>query len=425
MDLRRGSQHEYGRSRGGDGGGYASSSGRAIPPTAVPSLSTGQGFYTVESLQGATMVPPPQPAPPPPRLLPPLERYARDLPPPRLHPAERRDFGAFDRRYPPPPTVPRKMMMMPPPDMPLPRRGGPGMLHHHRPPPPPPFMGDARMPVFHPGRRDLRNGWGPGDFERHTFDRSRDRVRPSQRIKAKKQAEKTDKPAPRAKSPSKSEAVADKRHKGEGGPGWCTLCKIDCCNSDSLKKHLVGKRHKKQIESQTQVDKAGDTEEAKEEGGDTVTASVEAAGDEIVDKDNEQGETVGSMEGGMDLESTEAMVVEAPKGEHDSEAAEPKPVAGKKRGSKDVVTPKKKPRKSATSDAPNPTPAPAVKGSEEDHASEKSSISLKSKGEDSELPTSDKKPVEESMNEGMDGEKEVREVTDLESGRAGQSAEVQ
>eukprot|EP00250_Pteridium_aquilinum_P003989 c14245_g1_i1 orf=518-1105(-) len=195
MDPRRGLQQEYGRSRGGDGGGYGplpSSSGRAIPPTAVPSLSTGQGFYTVESLQGATMVPPPQPAPPPPRLLHPPEPYPRDLPPPRvshrLHPADRGDFAPFDRRYPPPPAAGRKMMMMPPPDLPLQRRQegmrGHGMLHHH---PPPPFMGDPRMPGFFPGRREppLRGGWGPsGDYDRHISDRGRDRdrSRPSQLV---------------------------------------------------------------------------------------------------------------------------------------------------------------------------------------------------------------------------------------------------
>ncbi|MCO5547676.1 hypothetical protein L7F22_001127 [Adiantum nelumboides] len=455
MDPRRGVQHEYGRSRGGDGGVYGahpSSSGRAIPPTGVPSLSTGQGFYTVESLQGATMVPPPQPAPPPPRLLPPMEPYARDLPPHRLHPAERRELAPFDRRYPPPPAIARKMMMMPPPDLPLPRRGGPGMLHH----PPPPFMGDPRMRGFPPGRRDPRSGWGPGDFEQHAFDRSRDRVGPSlvKRMKAKKPAQRTDKPVAQAKSLSNSvgaadkKSSADKRNTVDGGPGWCALCKIDCCNADSLKKHLIGKRHKKQLESQSHAHKAGDkTEEAKEEGVAMTIASDEAAGKMLTNKDNEQGETIASKEGDMDntdLNPTEATTVEASKGEGNSQTSEPKPVAGKKRVLKDAVKPKKKPRNSAASDTPNSVPATAGKGSEgvtttveglaelpvpdlkgADPASKKSSISLKSEGDVIEPPTSNKQPVEESVNEGMDGEKEVRNAIDLENGRAGQSAKVQ
>ncbi|MCO5597969.1 hypothetical protein L7F22_052057 [Adiantum nelumboides] len=151
MDLRRGWQYEYERSRGA-GGGY----GTPASFPAVPSLSTGQGFYTVESLQGATMLSPPQPVPSTTRVLPPLAPYARDfLPSPVLHSAHRGDFGPHERRYPTLPVVSRDLMTAPPQDMPYTRHGD--GLHSPDIPPhrlPPPFMGDSRLPGVSPGRNE-------------------------------------------------------------------------------------------------------------------------------------------------------------------------------------------------------------------------------------------------------------------------------
>lgn len=457
MDPRRALQHEYGRTRGGDGGGYGtvpSSSGRAIPPTAVPSLSTGQGFYTVESLQGATMVPPPQPAPPPPRLLPPLEPYPRDLPPPRhserFLPAERGDFGSFDRRYPP---SGRKMMMMPHPDMPLARRGevlrGRGMPQH----PFPPYMGNPRMPGF-PGRRELplRGRWGPSDdYNRHFPDRDRDWIRPSQRIRPRKQP----KPVPQAKSFSKSAAAdkrspADKQTGLEGGPTWCAVCKIDCPTADSLKMHTAGKKHKKQMESQAQVEGPSEKPDESKNEGDVVTAAAEEGAEKPIK--SEVGENVADKGGELALSSGENMVVEDMKGEAKSEATEiagtPKPanpVAGKKRVIKDVAQSKKKLRKSTVSDdtlkstaevksqgTPNASkvlestmPDAQMKGADHDPCLKKSADSLGGEVDEPLVSGGNALPSAEEIPSVEDGSKEVREVTDLANGIAGQSAEIQ
>lgn len=239
---------------------------------------------------------------------------------------------------------------------------------------------------------------------------------------------------------------ADKQNADEAPPGWCSVCKIDCLKADSLKKHVAGKRHKKQMESQMQVENPGEkAEETKPEGEGITVATEEGAGKLIKTEDNEVGEKTADKEGDLSRNSGQNMIIESEgKSEATESAGSPKPstpVVGKKRAIKEVAQPKKKTRKStASSDASKVTAAKGdgdsldaskvveastedaqVKGA--DHAScpKSSENGLKDVNE----PLVSGASAEEPSEGGEDGPKEVREVTDLANGKAGQSAEYQ
>lgn len=140
------------------------------------------------------------------------------------------------------------------------------------PQPPPPFIGDPRMLGFHPGIRDpipgRQRAWGPSpDFHRR---------RPRQRPKVKKQAQKK-----LALIPGSAAAdTVQKEDLADGGSGWCSVCQINCYNAETLKKHLAGKRHKRQMESEKEVEKvkSGGEEVTKADQEDQVMTEAENVG---------------------------------------------------------------------------------------------------------------------------------------------------
>lgn len=129
--------------------------------------------------------------------------------------------------------------------------------------PPPPLSIDPRMAAFHPGRDSRGRGWGPSrDFG---LGRRMDRGRPMQGLGVRKQLQKT-KSIPRAKSSlpaptAEKKSPVENQEQVEGGPGWCSVCQINCFRAETLNKHLAGKRHKRQLEKLN-----GEPEEANKDG---------------------------------------------------------------------------------------------------------------------------------------------------------------
>lgn len=296
-----------------------------------------------------------------------------------------------------------------------------------------------------------------------------------QRFRLKKQGQKIAKPVSQAKSPSKAAAAdekssAEKQNSVKGGPGWCAVCQIDCSRADTLKKHIAGKRHVRQLETQMQVEKLNDKAEETSNPMTTVAnedaeKTVEGEVCEVVEK------TVG--QGGEPVEKiAENLVIKGAQKEDISERAEsaatPKPtapVAGKKRVAKEGAHLNKKPRKSAaSSDALHAITVTAVKENKDKKAENMSetlevcelcnvtctgkamleahlkgkkhvahlkntATSLKSKDEENkppELGESLSPEKDEEDPKGVEDElKEVKDVADLANGKTGQSAEVQ
>ncbi|KAH7423776.1 hypothetical protein KP509_12G073100 [Ceratopteris richardii] len=374
MDRRRALHLDYVRSSVADGAAYAalpSTSGRGIPPKAVPSLSTGQGFYTVESLQGATMVPPSQPAPPPPRFLFPISPYGREIPPPRLYPAE----DPFERSYPPLPVGRREIMMEPPPDIPYPKRRP---LLHPRPHPTAPLIGDPGYPGFHPGWREppLRGPWSRDNVRRKSLERTR-----TSQIKGKRQLQKTAKPLAQVKylsngaTSDKKFSPVNKKRSIESGPGWCVVCKIDCRTAPSLSRHIGGKRHKKQLESQRLDETRAHTEVVSKEEGDASLTASEESDKKAMDSRGDVAEMPLLPKASRPAEKTadnghksaENASVDTPKVEGEVGTTQSKPVVGDKRVVKNTVAQNKKNCKSSASgDALNLTTTPVINESGDD-----------------------------------------------------------
>lgn len=117
--------------------------------------------------------------------------------------------------------------------------------------PPPPFGADSRIPGFHAGR-DPRTGRERGWRPHRDAGTGRERDRAMERPGVRKQVH-TSKPVPQLKAPLPAGALDEKSSAGkqsatEEGPGWCSMCKINCYTAETLRKHLAGKRHKRQLE---------------------------------------------------------------------------------------------------------------------------------------------------------------------------------
>ncbi|KAH7447087.1 hypothetical protein KP509_01G090600 [Ceratopteris richardii] len=439
MDHRGAFQHDHGRSRGPDGGGYGtlpSSSGRGIPPRAVPSLSTGQGFYTVESLQGATMVPPPQIAPPPPRFLPPPQAYTRELPSYPPHPSGHGELGPFDRRFPLTPVAGRKKIAnMVPPDLPY-RRSGGGMRGPLMPPPPyppPAFIGDPRMPGFRPGWREppSRGPWGSGKAGRHPFNHGYNRSQASQRNKSKKQGQKNNKLASQMKTSSngntteKRSSTPSKQDSVQVGPGWCAVCKIDCLSPESLNIHMTEKSHIDRLDHQPQGDiPSDDAEMHNEKACGLLSKHTEEACKKAID--NQHNGDVMSLEliGEADNQSIDTVSVDVSQDEN-RDAAEGKLTTDKKRVLKDIVSPNKKACRPAIEESENTKNSSMLPGVDHDSSPILSSNSSQLKDDSNGQPAPGKKPLDNNFKSCEHGLQEVRDVTDLENGTVEQSAVVQ